>query len=517
MRLSRFAKMFTTAGAAVALATLGAVPAYARLAPTVTPFFPNITIPDSGPGRVETIVLYASESIELNHVVFTIDFHDITDFATMSTKNASMHPECSNPTATTLRCALLFPVRVDPALGILPDIVIAPTASAAEGDEGNIRVTLEADGITAASHEARVRVGAAVDLVGGPPVQRDVAVGESFTHAVQVTNAGDAEVRGVGLFLSGDYAMRPGQTFSNCTYADGLPRTCHFDQVLRPGATYQANIPYVVGADTAAPGGAYSEYQWMTSAEFDDALQSLSAHGAEWIGQPGTGGVLALTERASLRAAAIDADVDPTDNWTSLELTVTGTNGTDLAAVGATATGAVGDQVTVEVGLKNNGPAAVDRSRMGSSVALVHVTIPPGTTAVTVPPNCVPESTDGHGDWEHAGRPGQPLYMCSDGMLLPAGDSQIFKITLRIDTVIPDAPGKVSILQACECDDYPASADLDNSNNIASILINPAQGHAAELPKTGAPTATIAAVGILLVLLGTGTVVYVMRRRRQAA
>jgi hypothetical protein len=464
---------------------------------------------------VERVILFASAPIQLDHSVLTFDFSDIAGFATVANGSQGASSTCTLTAPAVLTCQTPFPLRVDSAVSILPEVVIAPTASAALGDEGILRVTVAADGVAPVSHDARVRTGNPVNLVAGPAAEREAAFGASFTHNLQVTNAGDNAVNGVAVMLDNDPAFRAGAKFSNCTYLGDWPRTCRFDQVLSPGVTYQVALPYVVGLDTLAPSHQFAEFQWLTAADFEDALNQVAALGGD-LGEPGPSGTLELTEVPAFAAQGVDTDVKPSNNWTSLSLSVTGDNLPDLAAVGARLTGGVGDLVTAAVGMKNNGPASVDRGRQGSSVAQVHVIIPPGTTAVTVPQTCVPEAENGQVDYQHRGQPGQPRYFCvANSFFLGAGVTETFQITLRIDQVIPDAAGTVSILPGCQCDEVPLAWDRDHSNNIASIVINPtsAAGDGSALPSTGNRVGLIVGLGGLLLVLGAVTVALAMRRR----
>jgi hypothetical protein len=508
------ARVLTAAGAATALAIFGAAPAHAQAQPTVGAFLNDVTIPTAGPGAVERVILSASEPVQLNNMVLTFDFSDIASFATVAKGSQGASFTCTLTAPAVLTCQSPFPTGIGTITGILPEIVIAPTASAALGNEGILRVTVDADEIAPASHDARVRTGTPVNLAAGPPADREAAFGGSFTHTVQVKNAGANAVDGVALMLDNDPAFRAGAKFSNCTYAGERPRTCRFDQVLSPGVAYQVAIPYVVGLDTLAPSHQFAEYQWLTAADFEDALNQLAVFDFD-LGEPGPSGTLELTEVGAPAAQSIDTDVQPNNNWTSLSLSVTGHNDTDLAAVGARLTGGVGDLVTAAVGMKNNGPASVDRGREGSSVAQVHVIIPPGTTAVTVPQTCMPEAENGQVDFPDRGQPGQPRYFCAAGSsFLGAGVTETFEFTLRIDQVIPDAAGTVSILDPCQCSELPLAWDRDHSNNTADIVVNPtAVADGSALPATGNRVGLIVGLGGMLILLGAVTVALAMRRR----
>jgi LPXTG-motif cell wall-anchored protein len=517
MRSARFVRALVTAGAVATLATVGGSPAHAQAQATLDAFFPDVTVSATGPGVVDRVIVLASEPVVLEDVVMTFDFSAVASFVTV-TEDRPEFGHCTATAATVLTCEVGLPVRVDPITSTVPDVLIAVTPAAAEGDEGILRVTVQADDFPPISYESRIRVGTGVNLAGGPTVDREVGLGESFTHAVQVTNVGETEVNGVGLTFDTDFAIRATQKYSNCTYRDDRPLTCRFDQVLSPGATYLAELPLMARLDTMAPSRQNGFFLWLTSAEFEDELNRLTSLGVD-VGQPGTGGPLELTEVSTFGAASVDADVQPSNNWTALALNVTGQSGFDLAAVGDTLTGGVGDLVTAEVGIRNNGPATVDRSRIGSSAARVHVTIPPGTTAVTVSSACLPRRDDGRADPANPGQPGRQDYICAgSSMILPAGEAVTFEITLRIDQVIPDAAGAASIFEPCACDDLPVSLDLDHSNNLAKILVNPtATGGPGTLPDTGRSIGTIVATGAVLLLLGTAVVAYTARRRRRTA
>ena len=136
-------------------------------------------------------------------------------------------------------------------------------------------------------------------------------------------------------------------------------RSCHFDDDLAPGATYGTTLPYRVGEDAYAPGSEFGETNWMTPAEFEDFDAYLDSAGVT-VGKPGTDGKLSLTKLSTEAGArSFQADTEPENNWSSLVVKVTGKNGTDLEAIGDTASGEEGDKVVVTVGFRNNGPATL--------------------------------------------------------------------------------------------------------------------------------------------------------------
>jgi LPXTG-motif cell wall-anchored protein len=352
-------------------------------------------------------------------------------------------------------------------------------------------------------------VGEGVDLANGTEAQVSAGPGDRFSAPLAIRNAGETTAHGASVLFFNDAAIRSAKKFSNCTYVGDSLRTCHFDTDLRAGASYTAAFPYAVGADAYAPGAAYGENAVLTPAEFEDFTAYLRTSGGS-VGAPGTEGKLTLSEVRAVAARKVQVDTDPSNNWGSLELTVTGKNRADLAAVGDTLTGAAGDVVTATVGLINKGPATLDATRMGGPVTRVDVVIPDGTTATDVPESCAPMKGD-EIDWEHGGKAGAAKYRCFTGSFIAAGATETLDLKLRIDKVIANASGTVTINGKCECEGI--SGDLDPANDVAYLVVNETGGTGGGLPVTGASTGLIVAAGG--VLLAAGAVGFVLTRRRR--
>jgi hypothetical protein len=168
----------------------------------------------------------------------------------------------------------------------------------------------------------------------------------------------------------------------------------------------------------------------------------------------------------------------------------------DAVAVGSTATGKVGDTVGITVGLKSNGPDSLLKSFHNMGVGGIEVTLPPGVTVVS--PDQFGYGCTGFGSTTHVG--------CGIYVTLPAGETATFRLDLRIDRVIRNATGKIVV--------HADGTDPNPANNTATIVINPTRGLPAPgLPVTGARTATLAATGALLVVLGT--IGFTLARRRR--
>jgi LPXTG-motif cell wall-anchored protein len=481
-------------------------------------FMNDTTIAVGTDGKVGSPTLWASEPVVVHGLTVRYDY---TDLAGKVKLTPEIEGECSTPEQNVLVCQDPFEVGFeDWAYGGLFSVAIAPTGSAQDGDSGDLKVTVSAEGVKSASHTAKVKIGEGVDLAGGPEVSRTAAPGGAFAAPLVLSNVGETSAKGAVVIFDHNYAIRPGKHYSNCTYEGDELRTCRFTDTVAPGESFAATVPYVLGEDTYAPGRQYGYHHWMTSDEFDDFVGYLDSLGIS-IGKPGTDEPLVLAKQDGAKARAFQADINPENNWSGMEVTVTGKNGVDLAAIGDTLSGKAGDVVTATVGVRNNGPAALDFGRVGSPVTKTDVTIPTGTTAVEVPENCVPLKGD-DADWEQAGKPGAKAYRCYPAIFIGVGEEQTVEIGLRIDKVVPNATGTVTINAKCECEGF--QNDTNPANDTAKLVVNAVpgngdggagggEGDGGTLPITGTATGLIAGIGALLLVAGVGG--YVVARRRK--
>ncbi|GIF75359.1 hypothetical protein [Asanoa siamensis] len=460
---------------AVGLAlALGASPAFA--APEdIAVDLRDVTVAAGHPGVVASATLISSRPVVLDDVVVTYDFGAVARLIEV-VPSAS----CSLVDTTIVACT-----RDQVRLGSAPvsdlfDVVIRAGAAGRVG-EGPLQVGVSAAGLDPVFTGSWVRVGDPVDLVAGPSTALSRRPGETFTLPLRVEVAGATAVERPSVFFSDTYAFRSTRKFSNCLYVEDRIRHCWFDETFPPGAAYTAVLPFRLGPDTAAPSTKKLDALWLTAAEAEDYESFLAGHGYSG-GEPGTDGELTLTGELQLKADS-QADTEPSNNRGGLTVTVTGRNGLDLAAVGAATRGEVGQRRPVLVGLRNLGPAAAEQP-----VAMVDVTIPPGTTATGVPPECAPPT-----DPRAAGVPGAPVYRCRPGLLVHPGLTVGFDFELRIDRAGP-TEGSVRLTGA---------SDLDAANNVAAITVNRAPPPAADrLPITGAPADVLAALGALMIIVG---------------
>ncbi|GAA2846117.1 hypothetical protein GCM10010443_04660 [Actinoplanes cyaneus] len=296
-------------------------------------------------------------------------------------------------------------------------------------------------------------------LLAGATPQVSAAVGADFEVSLSVTNTGSSPLTGAGVLLHTDWGFEPTQQFSNCFYEDARARRCAFDQTLEPGKSYRLVLPYKVRSDTYAPGGTVGQFQWLTAGE----LATYSG------GTPGTGDPLPLREGNPLpkHDDGSSANVD---------VKVTGTNGLDLVAIGDAVSGAAGAVVQATVGVRNDGPATIDRGRSGNAPAEVEVTLPAGTSFVRAP-GCSREEDNSH-------------YLCDvPEYLFKAGTTSTWTFTLKIDKVVPDAQGTVQVNPPCQCVNV---GDVNRANDTTLLRANPTAGDTDQLAPVIASTGLLA-------------------------
>ncbi|MEU1590256.1 LPXTG cell wall anchor domain-containing protein [Micromonospora sp. NPDC005710] len=506
-------RWLTGLGAVGALVALSAGPAVA--ATTVEPYFQNATLAVGGTPTTRALFLYADEPTVLTDVSVRYDYRSLASKITVAPADGQ---QCSAPEPGVLVCAEpkdvvlqeVPPVGSGTYRNATGQVRLGLTDDAQLGDSGDIAVSFQAAGGRRGDYTSHVRVGEGVDLAGGPFTNLSAKPGGKFTVPLAVANAGDTAVNGFVAVFDLSYSIRATDRFSNCLYADDHLVSCQFDEDIPVGTGLVAALNLELATDTYAPTNQSGYAQFMTVADFEDLTRVRAAVGTR-AATPGSGPKLTLTQAPGRMRKAAQTDVNPGNDHTGWIVKTTGTNGTDLAAIGATLKGRTGAVVTATVGFRNNGPATLDRTN-GDFEAATHtdVELPPGTTAVEVPDTCQL-------------RQGTRTYLCASGMLLVAGQSYTSTFRLRIDKVIPNARGAVRVNAPCEC---PAGGsfrdDIKPANDKATIVVNSAQsgggqddgeggGGGGSLPITGAPTTAIAGIGALLLVTGAGCYLFARR------
>ncbi|MFG3553958.1 LPXTG cell wall anchor domain-containing protein [Micromonospora sp. NPDC047557] len=502
-------------GAAGALVAASATPAVA--AATIEPYFQDSTLA-VGSTKTNRLLLYADEATTLSDVSVRYDYRSLAGKITIAPADQQ---ECATPEPGVLVCAEPFDVTLNelPPLGsgiyrgVTKRVDMTATQDAQLGDSGDVVVSFEAAGGRQGSYTSRVRVGEGVDLAGGPFTTFSSKPGGKVAVPLAVANVGDKTVTGFVAVFDLPYAIRTKDRFSNCLYSEDHLVSCRFDQEIPVGEGLTTTLNLELAKDAYAPSNLSGYAQFMTIADFEDLTRVREAVGAR-EGARGSGPKLTLTAAPSGMRQADQTDVGPGYDYTGWIIKVTGRNGTDLAAIGATLKGRAGAVVTATVGFRNNGPATLDGTNADYEAAThTNVELPPGTTAVEVPANCRLHQ-------------GTRTYGCASEMLLVAGQTYTVEFRLRIDTVIRNAKGAVRVNAPCEC---PAGGsftdDIKPANDRAVILVNAGQGGGSgdgdegggsggggSLPITGSPTSLIAGIGGLLLAAGLGG--YLLARRR---
>lgn len=223
-------------------------------------------------------------------------------------------------------------------------------------------------------------------------------------------------------------------------------------------------------------------------------------------------------------------------------------NTADFVALGGWKPQAGGKEGTLEVGLRNDGPASV-WMQSGDSAADVQVALPVGVTVAKAPAACLVQNVADSG--------GVTVYSCGTGPQQVTGAKLVFDFTLRVDDPTAVRTAKVTFRD----DNTPASLtssatlkfDPNPANNAADVALGlqpaspsprastapaaaaspatattptpatPAPAKAAgatqDLAFTGggSDSGTIAAAGAGVIVLGAGALLYANRRRKAAA
>ena len=274
-------------------------------------YFSDTTIAAESEGKIDSPLLFASEPVVVEGLTVTYDYRDLSGVVQVKPESSSF--DCKSPEAGVLVCTDPFEIGLEEwAFGGLFEVALTPAAKAADGDTGNLKVTVSAEGLAPASHTAKLRIGEGVDLAApGEETNISSAPGGTFSAPLTLSNAGKTTAKGAVAVFDLDYAIRPDKQYSNCTYEDGHLRTCAFDEVTAAGKARSVSLSYVLGKDTYAPGSEYGYYNWMTIAEFEDFNAYLQAGGIS-VGKPGNGPVLSLPEVPSeMGARGFQADTRP--------------------------------------------------------------------------------------------------------------------------------------------------------------------------------------------------------------
>jgi hypothetical protein len=440
----------------------------------------DLVVAVGGPRTEPALTLTSSREANLADEIWTFD----VDPGSALQVVAGYDSRCESPHAGRLVCAdtdqSIFEGRAQEYV----TAEVRPVKGAKIGATARITATLSGTEMSGSEQSGselkpisttfKAVVGGKADLADASPAVKG-RLGAAVRLPLKVRNAGSTTVTGFAAFFLGSPSLPTTTKYRNCTYDGDILRTCRFDRRLRAKRTYGTTLPAKVLRDVYSPGSIWQSVTWSTAAEFDALVRSKEDEYGIKRGVPGKGGLLKLG-LAPTTAAKPQTDVRPDNDNGGPEVELSQNNGADLQALGSRVTGVTGAVVAVTVGARNNGPAVVgDHQYDEREWLFVTVTVPPGTTAVTVDRRCMP--SDGkHIDWdtiwEHGGEPGAPAYICvtaggEDGSF-DVGESDTAWLDLRIDTVITGASGRVAL------DVDPRwGNDPKRANNTAALVVNP--------------------------------------------
>jgi len=329
------------------------------------------------------------------------------------------------------------PVRYTPQV----QLKVRAAAGAAVGAQGAIEYSATATGgpdgtLTAPEYSAEtsVTVASGPDLgVTAPQDVTGVAPGTDLTVPFSVTNTGNETAHGFTVKLWATYGLDVATRYPECTYtgpddddaqyAAMTYVTCSFDTDVAPGATVELPEP-------------------LRLAVTDHALYERFDYEVEPAGDV--------------------TDLDTSDNGRSWHISADNT--ADFAVHGTEVSGAAGDTVTAGFRFVNRGPAWVADVASGDPVPAIDYYLPPGTTATSVPSTC-------HTASPSADDPTVPHYVCTLPTWTRPDLKVDFPFQLRVDQVVPDATGRVTVRP------YDGSSafafDPDTNNNSAKVVVNP--------------------------------------------
>jgi hypothetical protein len=449
----------TATVAALALVGLSVAPGAAHAAgpdPYVSAFLDQtITIgADGAPGK--TIEAWI---VGVNALHPTVTF-DLTGLAGVAVATLPANCRGTGPVRT---CEL--PNEADGEVDVRLPITLSPAAGAKAGAQATLRYTTAADNVLPTPAQSTVVIGDGVDLQLAFHVADlgTVAPGAATAFPVTFTNRGNRTAHGFTVSLEFTHGIIPA-TYQNCRYAESASHhmvTCAFTQDVGPGQQADLSLDTTAGPDALG----YQSVDITVLAAGDGVPAAVhTSH------RSGGVSLRATVRTAGTRAAGMRAaDLDPYDNFGVAQWTVPNTY--DVAALGTKKTGKAGATVTATVGVRDNGPGALDNSLYNEPVWHFVVTAPPGTAVTKAPSTCAGLYTDPDGNLTEAepGLAGYTRYRCSpDVDFLGVGAKLTATFGLRIKKVIKGAAGSVSARDPLATQD----PDADPANDTARLTVN---------------------------------------------
>ena len=467
----------------------------------------------------------------LTGIVMTVDTSAIAAFADVTVADYDM-------TGCTAAGAVWTCVLPDVRYGntgreYLQTPTMKVTARTGVLGTGDVTIGLTAAGAQAVNTTQRVSVQEAVTLEMGGMPEWTVAPGATVSFDAPITNTGTNAVYNPVLVAQMPDVELVGPVPANCVtgtvYEYTRTMVCRFDAVVAPGETYKVHLAYQVRADQKS-GGLHGYVHWdgngFDASELEGAVQ-------------GTGPVLTLPgAKPSPADVPLQHDFRDTPGWLGLAIIVVGPDASDLVALGTTLPAKPGYAKLV-IGVRNDGPTAIEDGRSGDPATAVWFTLPKGVTAVSLPPDTCHQPAPG--EWSG---PLPGTIVCTKYGGIPVGGTMRIGLVVKIDSVDLTQKGSVIVGHGFYGGDQPYF-DRDPSNSTAEILFEgatpgpgtstgPSQSPTAGpgtgtkpdaegkdsaeslLASTGFKVGTAAVIGLALAVAGV-IVLRTTRRRANAA
>ncbi|MEU2613076.1 hypothetical protein ABZ570_16070 [Micromonospora sp. NPDC007271] len=450
LRVPRAFRLGVAALAALGTAAALPAPASADTGPGwVSGWLGDTTIGTAGaPGRTTLFNLYSSTDAIDPRATF-----DLSGLAGVAT--ASFPDWCVTEATTTVTCPLPPDASQDEwdINGNVP-IVLRALPGAADGASGTIGYTALADGLDGWAQQATVTVHAgpdAIDLVDEYVDGFDT--GDQLAVPVALLSAGDRPVKGLRVTFRFPVGLEPA-AYRNCRYGAGdLLSTivvCTVGGNLKPGARYEVPGGFATTVGPAAIGDKRI-VQTVAPAETAGPLPEGVTFSRRDSGQ-------SLRLRQVARPVTV---IGPDHQYASGQYYLRAVHGAfDVAALGAAATGTLGDTVRVRVGLRNDGPGVPDGTISGDRPTHFVFTPPAGTTVAARPSDCSPWTSEEEGD-------ATPVtWFCTQpSPVFAAGETFLVDFDLRVDGPL-GSPGEVRIPYG-----YPR-VDDNPANDTAPVTVS---------------------------------------------
>jgi LPXTG-motif cell wall-anchored protein len=348
-----------------------------------------------------------------------------------------------------------------------------------------------------------IRAKGGVDLELEPIADLKLGRGQSANLPIVVRNTGSETVDSIGVVLLAESGLEALTNYRNCIVEDETEILggviCLFEQEFPAGATFTVPEATPLRIRVAADAGGPYTYGGAVVAVGvnDEAAAALAKKSGPTLR------LQSVKSAGDVTDGEAPDDINVEDNLAAFGVTVPKSSA-DVAAVGASFTGAIGDTKTVQVGVRNLGPTGLVPGSV-DWIPTVRVTTPTGIDLTEVDEACAPGTGLDDFDFRDAGTVDGRDYICLLLGRLGKGDAELFAFTGTIADAAHTA-GSVVV--------DGGSQDTAKANDKAAIQVRlTAGGGGGGLPTTGAPAGWVALGGVLLLLAGFAIFVVARRRR----